>query len=310
MGSPQRFATPEGRVALGRYFLLTERDSRKVLDLFYDPAIKEQPGPGRSLPGDRRAGAGQAGFRPRRRHPEEGTQGRRRRPALPLPARQCLFRGRPGRLREGAGRGPQDQPAPRRQPAPAGRPPGRRREIRRGRRDSQAGPRGQPARAAGVRLPGRPGPPAERRRGRDRRASLGAGLVGRQPRGRPPDRPEALAEVPLRRGLGVSASGTRDGQGLSARRIQLCQDLLRLGDEDEGWKLAAAIFADDAYNVVAYNLTTLHDRIAGFRTLQGDGFIVRMDPREADLYGQRVLDLLARAGRRWASGTASRRRPR
>ena len=48
-------------------------------------------------------------------------------------------------------------------------------------------------------------------------------------------------------------------------KIQLCQDLLRLGQEDEGWKLAAEIFASDAYNVVAYNLTTLRDRLAGFQ---------------------------------------------
>ncbi len=47
--------------------------------------------------------------------------------------------------------------------------------------------------------------------------------------------------------------------------------------------------------MVAYNLTTLHDRIAGFRTLEGDGFLVRMDPKEAELYGRRVLDLLGRA---------------
>ena len=47
--------------------------------------------------------------------------------------------------------------------------------------------------------------------------------------------------------------------------------------------------------MVAYNLITLRDRLAGFRTLEGDGFIVRMDPREADLYGPRVLDLLRRA---------------
>jgi tetratricopeptide (TPR) repeat protein len=78
-------------------------------------------------------------------------------------------------------------------------------------------------------------------------------------------------------------------------KIQLCQDLLRLGEEAEGWKLSAEIFAKDGYNVVAYNLVTLRDRLAGFRTLEDDGFIVRMDTREADLYGQRVLALLRRA---------------
>ena len=47
--------------------------------------------------------------------------------------------------------------------------------------------------------------------------------------------------------------------------------------------------------MVAYNLVTLRDRLAGFRTLEDDGFVVRMDKREADLYGQRVLALLRRA---------------
>jgi tetratricopeptide (TPR) repeat protein len=78
-------------------------------------------------------------------------------------------------------------------------------------------------------------------------------------------------------------------------KVQLCQDLLRLGDETEGWKLAAEIFSKDGYNVVAYNLVTLRERLADFQTLEADGFVVRMEKREADIYGQRVLALLRRA---------------
>jgi tetratricopeptide (TPR) repeat protein len=78
-------------------------------------------------------------------------------------------------------------------------------------------------------------------------------------------------------------------------KLQLCQDLLRLGEETDGWKLAAEIFSKDGYNVVAYNLVTLRDRLAGFRTLEGEGLIVRMEAREAELYGSRVLVLLKRA---------------
>lgn len=78
-------------------------------------------------------------------------------------------------------------------------------------------------------------------------------------------------------------------------KVQLCQDLLRLGQEEEGWQLAAKVFADDQYNVVAYNLVTLHDNIKKFRTLQTADFLVRMDDREARIYGQRVLKLLSRA---------------
>jgi tetratricopeptide (TPR) repeat protein len=78
-------------------------------------------------------------------------------------------------------------------------------------------------------------------------------------------------------------------------KVQLCQDLLRLGEEDEGWRLAAEIFDADKYNVVAYNLSTLHDNLSKFTALENDDFLVRMDEREAQLYGPRVLDLLARA---------------
>jgi predicted Zn-dependent protease len=85
-----------------------------------------------------------------------------------------------------------------------------------------------------------------------------------------------------------------DAEYLPAK-VQLCQDLLRLGEETEGWRLAAEIFARDGYNVVAYNLITLRERLAGFRTLKDDGFVVRMENREADLYGERVLALLRRA---------------
>jgi tetratricopeptide (TPR) repeat protein len=83
--------------------------------------------------------------------------------------------------------------------------------------------------------------------------------------------------------------------GYQPAKLQLCQDLLRLGDEAEGWKVAAEIFSKDGYNVVAYNLITLRDRLAGFRTLEGDGLVVRMETLEANLYGSRVLALLKRA---------------
>ena len=78
-------------------------------------------------------------------------------------------------------------------------------------------------------------------------------------------------------------------------RIQLSQDLLRLGKEKEGWQLADAVNQQDQYDIVAHNLVTLRDRLAGFRTLERDGFVVHMDRREATIYGERVLALLSRA---------------
>ncbi|HUG69815.1 MAG TPA: tetratricopeptide repeat protein [Pirellulaceae bacterium] len=76
---------------------------------------------------------------------------------------------------------------------------------------------------------------------------------------------------------------------------QLAQDLLRLGEEEEGWKLVTEVYARDGYSVVAHNLVTLQDNIAKFRTLRADGFLVRMEAREADIYGPLVIDLLSRA---------------
>jgi tetratricopeptide (TPR) repeat protein len=76
---------------------------------------------------------------------------------------------------------------------------------------------------------------------------------------------------------------------------QLAEDLLRLGQNDEGWKLAEAVHKADDYDVTAYNLTVLHDQMAKFQTLSNADFIVHMSPLEAGLYGERVLDLLGRA---------------
>lgn len=80
-------------------------------------------------------------------------------------------------------------------------------------------------------------------------------------------------------------------------KFQLAQDLLRLGQEEQGWKLAEEVYQADGYNVVAHNLVTLQENVNKFRTLEEDGIIVRMDAREAEIYGQRVLALLKRAKR-------------
>lgn len=81
-------------------------------------------------------------------------------------------------------------------------------------------------------------------------------------------------------------------------RAQLAQDLLRLGEEREGWMLADRVHRDDAYDIQAYNLTTLHDTLRKFVTLTNADFIVRMNPHEAAVYGPRVLELLGRVRRK------------
>lgn len=83
--------------------------------------------------------------------------------------------------------------------------------------------------------------------------------------------------------------------GFGPSTIQLAQDLLRLGEETEGWRLAEDAYRSDGYNVTAYNLVTLKESMAKFQTLTNRDLVVRLSPREAAIYGTRVLDLLSEA---------------
>jgi tetratricopeptide (TPR) repeat protein len=78
-------------------------------------------------------------------------------------------------------------------------------------------------------------------------------------------------------------------------KILLAQDLLRLGEEDEGWRLAQQVHAADQYDITAFNLDQLRQEMAKFKTVTNQDFIVRMAANEAVLYGDSVLELLQRA---------------
>lgn len=80
-------------------------------------------------------------------------------------------------------------------------------------------------------------------------------------------------------------------------KIQLAQDLLRLAREEEGWKLANEVYAADPYNISAYNLVTLRDKLDEFETLETENFRIRISKKEAPVYGQRAIDLLEPAYR-------------
>ncbi|MGB7325673.1 MAG: tetratricopeptide repeat protein [Rubripirellula sp.] len=83
--------------------------------------------------------------------------------------------------------------------------------------------------------------------------------------------------------------------GFQAATFQLAQDLLRLGQDETGWILAEEVSREDPYNVVAHNLNTLNDRIKGFTRIESDGIEVRMEAREASIYGGEVMNLLREA---------------
>ena len=78
-------------------------------------------------------------------------------------------------------------------------------------------------------------------------------------------------------------------------RLQFAQDLLRLGDEAQGWELAEDIHETDGYNVTAYNLVQLRSVIDGFATLSNNHFILRMDETEANVFGEQAMELLLEA---------------
>jgi tetratricopeptide (TPR) repeat protein len=89
--------------------------------------------------------------------------------------------------------------------------------------------------------------------------------------------------------------------GFLPAKAQLAQDLLRLGDTAEGWRLAHEVHSKDAYDVAAFNLVTLHDTMVQFQTLTNRDFIVRMSAHESEIYGDRVLALLDRAKQQLAT---------
>lgn len=85
-----------------------------------------------------------------------------------------------------------------------------------------------------------------------------------------------------------------DAEYLPAK-MQLAQDLLRLGEEKEGWSLAESVHKADQYNVLAFNLATLQDSVLKFQTVTNRDFILRMAPSEMAVYGQDVLEHVGKA---------------
>lgn len=78
-------------------------------------------------------------------------------------------------------------------------------------------------------------------------------------------------------------------------KLQLALDYLRLGRVEEAWPLAEEVGAADEYNVLAYNLAVLREEIESFASIESEDFIIRLPPDEAEIYGDRVLELLTEA---------------
>lgn len=295
INAPERYSEPEAQVALGRYLLLHGADPKRVLDRFYDPVMKRNPDlvdafyAAAELALDKQDAALAADTL--RAAPKTAAED----PAYQLLLARALSEGdRAGAaaaLEQALKINPNcvdallllvDGLVDREGYAEAERTLDKVAEI------NPREPRAWAYRAVLAHLKNDPeGEEAARRK-------------ALEPWGGNPEVDELIgrklaqkyrfaeSETYLRRAVAL------DGDSLSAR-VQLAETLLRLGKEDEGWQLVNGVFAADGYNVVAYNLTNLRDRLAAFRTIESDGIVVRMDPREADLYGDRVVELLREA---------------
>ncbi len=78
-------------------------------------------------------------------------------------------------------------------------------------------------------------------------------------------------------------------------KTQLAQDLLRLGEDEQGWKLADEAQKQDKYSTTLFNLMQLKDDLDNFATRTTDDFTIRMNASESAVYGDRVEALLTEA---------------
>ncbi|MDG3004353.1 tetratricopeptide repeat protein [Paludisphaera mucosa] len=295
VNAPERYDSPDGRVALGRYFLLRGADPKKVLDRFYDPVMKQQPDFAEAFYAAAELALDKQDYSlaadTLRAAPKDAAED----PGFHLLKARALAEG------DHAGSAAALAEALRINPRYVDGLLLKADGLVDGERYAEAAealdridevnprePRAWAYRAVLAHLRGdHDGEESARRSA----LAPWAGnpevdtLIGRKLAQK---YRFAEGEASLRKALAL------DPQYPPAR-VQLAETLLRLGKETEGWKLVDEIFAADGYNVVAFNLTTLRDRLSKFRTLEADGLVVRMDPREADLYGDRVLALLKEA---------------
>ncbi len=79
--------------------------------------------------------------------------------------------------------------------------------------------------------------------------------------------------------------------------FELGSNLLRYGDEKEGWTHIRHVHERDPYHVAAFNLVTLGDTMAKMQTLRGGGVALRLSAADAAIFGPQALALCERARR-------------
>jgi tetratricopeptide (TPR) repeat protein len=96
-------------------------------------------------------------------------------------------------------------------------------------------------------------------------------------------------------GAGLQEKALSLDPGLLPAKRALAEDLLRLGRSAEAWPMLEEVHRRDGYDITAFNLLELRDRVAGFTRVESEHFEVWMAPSEAAVYGDRVTNLLERA---------------
>ena len=77
--------------------------------------------------------------------------------------------------------------------------------------------------------------------------------------------------------------------------FELGSNQLRFGQLEPGWENVARAHEQDPYNVAAFNLITLRDKLQDYPVREKDGVRLRMSPEDMAVFGTRALDLAARA---------------
>ena len=96
-------------------------------------------------------------------------------------------------------------------------------------------------------------------------------------------------------GAGFQRKALEADPDFNPAKVQLAQDLLRLGQETEGWAMAEQAHEKDGYDTTLFNLLQLKDSLTQFTTVSSEHFRIRMEKNEAAVYGRRVADLLEQA---------------
>jgi Tfp pilus assembly protein PilF len=85
------------------------------------------------------------------------------------------------------------------------------------------------------------------------------------------------------------------GATFAPAKAELGSTLLRLGQEEEGWKIVTEVAAADPFDVEAFNLTTLRETLNQYAILKDENFVLRLTKTDAAIYGQEALAMLNEA---------------